>query len=106
MISVDIHLVCEVDRDHLAAEEAGGGRTVGGVRLGDDSGGPGPGPAHPHTPALDKRRGQRPLYIVHCAYLDDHRSHGSNQAPGGRKTAETSTRRRGEGERKTVGDHD
>ena len=25
MFSVDIYLVCEVDGDHLAAEEAGGG---------------------------------------------------------------------------------
>ena len=43
---------------------------------------------------------------MYFAYLDDHRSHRCDQAPRGRETAETSTRSRGESERKTIGDHD
>ena len=53
MFSVDIYLVCEVDGDHLTAEEAGGGRGVAGVRLWDVAWGPRSWPSHPHPPALD-----------------------------------------------------
>ena len=53
MLIVDVYLVCEVDRDHLTAEGAGGGRGVAGVRLWDVAWGPRSWPSHPHTPALD-----------------------------------------------------
>ena len=54
MLNVELYLVCEVDGDHLAAEEAGGGRGVAGVRLWYGPWCPGSGPAHPHSPALDQ----------------------------------------------------
>lgn len=53
ILTVDVYLVCQVDRDHLTAEEAGGRRGVIGVRLWDFAWGPRSGPPHPHPPALD-----------------------------------------------------
>ena len=80
-----------MDWEDLTAQETRGGRVITGVRLGEvttfrqlRS-----RPSHPDSPALDH-----------------HGSHGRDQTSGSLLAPEASVRTRGDGEGKTVGDHD
>ena len=84
-------LVCQMDRNHLTAQQTRGGRVVTRLRL--------------REVTILRQSGTRPSH-PHSLALDHHRSHGCDQTSGSGLAPEGPVSTSGDSEGETVGDHE